>query len=192
MPHVQIPGVGVVEFPDSMSGDEIASAAKRLHDDANAPSVTDRAAAAGTTLGVPALLASAPGMVARGVEQVATSPLLSKVARFAEGKAGPAIGAIEGYQLATGKKNPVSAAADAAKEYAISRAPGLLQRLALKASPYVSSAAETVNGAMGSLAGAAEQGMSNLMPLVMSKEQANDLLRQMLRQELQRSMGRDQ
>ncbi len=40
---IDIPGVGEVEFPDSMSDDEISAAAKRLHDEANRPpSIGDR------------------------------------------------------------------------------------------------------------------------------------------------------
>jgi hypothetical protein len=34
---VEIPGVGQVSFPDSMTAEEISAAAKRLHDEANAP-----------------------------------------------------------------------------------------------------------------------------------------------------------
>lgn len=74
-----------------------------------------------------------------------------------------------------------------------------IMKLISRAAPYVGAGAgramnaleaigSGVSGAAGSMAGAAQQGMSNLMPLVMTKEQANDLLRQMLR----RSMSQDQ
>ncbi len=49
MPVVNIPGVGPVNFPDTMSPEDMNSAAKRLHDEANVESAPSPI---GSTLGI--------------------------------------------------------------------------------------------------------------------------------------------
>ncbi len=71
MSQIDIPGVGLVEFPDTMSDADISKAAAKLHADATTPSTTTglKAAAGTATLPVAANLA----------ERLATSPTAAKI-----------------------------------------------------------------------------------------------------------------
>ncbi len=185
--QIDIPGVGLVEFPDTMSDADISTAAAKLHEQhagtSAAPAKAPAAESSGSSFTAPllaALTTMGPGAIARGVEQVATSPALSKLTGFLSSKATPAIGAYEGYQMLTGKKNPVDAAIDTGKDYIYSKIPGLLQQLALKAAPYARSAATAVDSGLGALANSAGAGMSGALGMVLTPEQQVMLQRQLL------------
>ncbi len=93
--RIDIPGVGVVEFPDTMSAEDVNAAAKRLHDEANRPSDSGALTMAGARAAVPAV-----GNLAL---RVATSPTVPRttgaIARSLTTGLGLAAG---GYQLAKG------------------------------------------------------------------------------------------
>jgi len=145
MPQVHIPGVGLVEFPDSMSGDEIASAAKRLHEGANPPERPGSNSSLLTNLASRSVPA-----VQRVVEEVATNPLAKDVGqgvgRLVGGGGGLHSGGYVGMKTGEAVGSAVGrGAADVVQRGAGSVA-GLLERLA----PYAQ-ALSTASGAQGVL-----------------------------------------
>jgi hypothetical protein len=154
---VHIPGVGDVEFPDSMSDADINAAAKRLYDEAN----TSRPAGGSlrttaksdsglleTSAGLAAsgsVLGAAVPLLARAAEEVATHPNMTKAAALAKNPAAilkgtplaPLAKMVPGlnsastvkqvYDVLTLKQSPVDAALDGLRNYAISRMPSAVQ-----------------------------------------------------------------
>jgi hypothetical protein len=177
-----------------MSDADISTAAAKLHEQhagtsaptAKAPAAESSGSSFPIVGGLLAALATmGPSGAARGVEQVATSPALSKVAGYLGGKfTNPAIGAIEGYQLLTGKKGLYDTAVDTGKDYVYSKIPGLLQQLALKAAPYARSAATAVDSGLGALASSAGAGMSGALGMVLTPEQQVQMQREMLMRQM--------
>lgn len=97
--QVDIPGVGLVEFPDSMTPDEINAAAKRLHDEANvpAPELEGSGGATATATmarGIPAGIRTAARAVAN--HPAATQKAIGAGISTAAGGVGAGIGGVPG------------------------------------------------------------------------------------------------
>jgi len=75
--QIEIPGVGVVEFPDSMSDVDVTAAVKKLHDQATAaalPMPSPHSSQTPAVLLGTAAAASAAPLAQRALEHLATSP----------------------------------------------------------------------------------------------------------------------
>lgn len=90
--QIEIPGVGLVEFPASMSDSDITAAAKRLHDDAKPPSDTPRSSASLTLAAAGKTVPS----VASAAYNLGSHPLVSDAGRMAGEVAGLGKGALFG------------------------------------------------------------------------------------------------
>jgi hypothetical protein len=95
---IDIPGVGVTAFPESMTPEQVSAAAKKLYDDAQPKPMTGTPTVAqvGQTAAV-----AVPAMRA-GLEELATNPNAWKTGKLI----GEAVGAVTGWQ----KGGPIGAA----------------------------------------------------------------------------------
>lgn len=106
--QIDIPGVGLVEFPDSMSDGDIAAAAKKLHDSATVPDAIEPQKP-GTTSGLTlAALSKMTPAAANEALRFATSPTAAKTGG-ALARGATTLGAV-GHGLATRNVSEVLAA----------------------------------------------------------------------------------
>lgn len=151
---IDIPGVGVTAFPDSMSEAQINAAATRLYQQAN-PGKKQPPQSNWTGLGMKAAAAAVP-VAQAAVDQVATNPAVVS--------AGKNIGATVGFLKGAASGNPFTmlGAMDVG-ERAGGRLAGMAQTAALKVSPLVAKAAPYAQG-LSTLSGA--QGVNDLAQMV--------------------------
>lgn len=155
MPQVEIPGVGLVEFPDTMSADDVSRAAKRLHEEGGTSTGPSTYRTASVDAAPSSALAAGSARIAlpllqRGAEEVATHPSLVKHSTTA----GKAIGALSGIL----KAGPLGADAGSriggrlteSAATLTQRAAGSIASALEQAAPYAQSLG-TLSGAQGVL-----------------------------------------
>lgn len=142
MPQIHIPGVGLVEFPESMSGEDISAAAKRLHDNANPPE-----APGSSSLLINLASKSAPAAT-RVAEEIATTPYLSQLGSSAGRLAGGTAGLKTGGYIGMEAGKSLGSAAGRGAAGLVQRGAGSVANVLARLAPYAQTLS-TLSGATG-------------------------------------------